>query len=806
MPPLIHPSPTPNLQSEESFSTLRLEVRGMSCAGCVKAVEDLLLSQPEVTTATVNLLTGVALIESRTPIAAQPLAMMLTEAGFPSCPSDTPIRDPLNQKPAAQGHPDSPQPFQQVTVAALLLLLSMGGHFGWWAQMGWPFLSHVGVHAALATLTLVGPARPILLDGWRGLRRLAPTMNTLVSLGALTAYITSWVGLLAPEMGWDCFFDEPVMLLGFILLGRTLEQHTRRRAARAFQSLLALRPDMARCLANPNPLGDPLPGETVTQTIPVEQVEVGQWLQVLPGEKIPVDGQIHQGETTVNESMLTGESLPVLKRPGDRVMAGSLNQSGVITLVATQTAEHTTLAQIIALVENAQTRKAPIQAIADQVAGYFTYGVMAIAFLTFVFWYGWGIPHWGSANLLAAATATHWMPSPHSVQATPLMVSLKLAIAVLVVACPCALGLATPTAILVGTGIGAERGLLIRGGDVLQNVHQLDRVIFDKTGTLTQGDPVVSNSWVSQSSQDPRDLLQLAATVESGTRHPLAQAILQAAHQQGIPLLAAEGFTTYPGLGVAADIAGEVIWVGSLDWLRQLGLSLPCHSDSFSPAEAWINEGKTVVGVGSQRQGVMGLIAVEDPVRLDAARTLHQLLDMGLRLMMVTGDDGAVASHLRNRLGLSPQDMPIVANVMPGGKVDVIRHLQAQGERVAMVGDGINDAPALAQADIGISFHAATDVAIETADLILMRNRLPDLLAALQLSRATFQKIQQNLFWAFAYNLLAIPLAAGVLFPHWGFLLSPGGAGALMASSSISVVINSLCLRNIRLDDAPENN
>ncbi|UBF25738.1 heavy metal translocating P-type ATPase [Kovacikia minuta CCNUW1] len=834
--------------------TIALDVTGMKCAGCVKAVENQLTQQAGVLSACVNLVTEVAVVECE-PGVVKPevLAESLTEAGFPTQP-----RYPQGKDPTSEGEPteiidlaarrklESRQQVGRLAIAFLLLFLSALGHLGQLGGITVPGLSNIWFHCGLATLALLGPGRTMLIDGWRGLRRNAPNMNTLVSLGTLTAYTTSLVALLFPQLGWECFFDEPVMLVGFILLGRTLEQQARNRAAAAFHALLALQPKVARLI----PVGIQDSGFRIQDSearsqepeedtgtwghgdaensihnsqfkiqnfieIPADRVRIGEWLQVLPGDKIPVDGKVVAGQTTVDESMLTGESVPVLKQPGDFVAAGTLNQSGAIALQATRTGKDTTVAQIIALVEAAQTRKAPIQALADTVAGYFTYGVLAIATLTFLFWYFMGTHlypevlmdngHWGMGN---GHLMTHHLlssyPTPHTLHPTPLLLSLKLAIAVLVVACPCALGLATPTAILVGSGIGAERGLLIRGGDVLEHVHQLDTLILDKTGTITTGKPVVTDCILIQNSKfkiqnslPTPHLLQLAAAVESGTRHPLALAILQESQRLGLPLLPARDFVTEPGLGVAATVLPDLtsstppirVVLGTWDWLTQNGIET--DAEMKQQARQLAEAGKTVISVAIAGE-VAGLIAVADVARPDAPATIQALQQMGLKVMLLTGDRQTVAQSLAQPLGIEPAH--ILAEVLPEGKAKTIAHLQAQGHRVAMVGDGINDAPALAQADVGLAFHSGTDVAVETAEIILMRDRLSDVVEAIRLSRAIFNKIRQNLFWAFAYNILGIPLAAGILLPSSGILLSPAAAGAMMAFSSVSVVTNSLLL------------
>lgn len=805
----------PEVVIPASAQTIAIDVTGMKCAGCVRAVEQELTQCEGVVSATVNLATEVATVQYQ-PGTANPvkLAEKLTAAGFPSQP-----RLPLGDRTSTgqidiqeRRQLETRQQLWRLAIATLLLFLSALGHLELLAGIKLPGLSNIWFHCGLATVALLGPGRAMLIDGWRGLRRNAPNMNTLVSLGTLTAYTTSLIALLFPQLSWECFFDEPVMLVGFILLGRTLEQQARHRAASAFQSLLALQPQIARLIpAQESPLETPTASAAIE--IPAESVRVGEWLQVLPGDKIPVDGEIVAGQTTVDESMLTGESIPVFKQPGDLVAAGTLNQSGTIALRTTRTGQDTTLAQIIALVEAAQTRKAPIQRLADVVAGYFTYGVMTIAAFTFCFWYFFGTHLWpevlgtgdwgmGSSHLMAHHLITHHPTTP-----SPLLLSLKLAIAVLVVACPCALGLATPTAILVGSGIGAERGLLIRGSDILERVSHLNTILFDKTGTLTTGKPTVTDCLVispPHSSTSPplyssSTLLQLAASVESGTRHPLAIAIQQQAQQQKLPVLPAQDFVTTPGLGVGATVLQDAavdpdqmpvrVLLGKLNWLEQHQVQV--DEEIQQQAQSLAEAGKTVVYVAVDDR-VVGVIAVLDTLRPDAEPMVAELKRMGLQVMMLTGDRQETATAIAQALNLPAE--AILAEVRPEAKAHLIANLQQQGYRVAMVGDGINDAPALAQADVGVALHSGTDVATETAGIILMRDRLTDVVESIRLSRATFNKIRQNLFWAFAYNILGIPLAAGVLLPTLGILLNPAAAGAMMAFSSVSVVMNSLLL------------
>lgn len=815
-----------NVTAAPAPETIVLDVQGMKCAGCVKTVEKKLLQHPGALSACVNLVTEVAVVECEAGVVEpDTLAEKLTAAGFPTKPRSADVAE-VSADPNEQHSQKMRSAFWQLIVAAFLLILSSAGHFSqWWGGPYLPILSYnIWLHCGFATITLLGPGREILLDGWRGLRQNAPNMNTLVGLGTLTAYTASLVALLFPRLGWECFFDEPVMLLGFILLGRTLEQQARGRAAAAFRQLLALQPQVARLIANPEK--NATNGQYSSVEIPAAHVRVGEWLQVLPGEKIPVDAEVKTGQSTVDESMLTGESIPVMKQPGDVVTAGTINQSGAIAIQAIRTGKDTTLSQIVALVESAQTRKAPVQRLADTVAGYFTYGVLSAAALTFFFWYFIGthiwsdvltMGHWYSTEHLTMHTQ-HLAHTTDIIQPSPLLLSLKLAIAVMVVACPCALGLATPTAILVGTGLAAERGILIKGGDVLERVHHLNTVVFDKTGTLTTGNPVVTDcilldEFKSQKSEGREQgekkeflfqnsefrihnysytLLQIAAAAESGTCHPLAAAIQQSAQKQGLSIPTASEFHTEPGLGISAVVAGERVLLGNCEWLTQQGIS---PSDAQAQALALATAGKTVVYVAIGDK-LVGLIAVMDTLRPEAKTTVDRLRQMNLRVMLLTGDRIEAARAIADNLGLNSDD--ILAGVSPKGKAAAIQQLQSQNYNVAMIGDGINDAPALAQADVGIALQAGTDVAMETASIVLMRTQLTDVVVAIELSRATFNKIRQNLFWAFAYNVCGIPIAAGVLLPISGFVLNPAAAGALMAFSSVSVVTNSLLLRRFK--------
>jgi P-type Cu2+ transporter len=885
--PSTEQNPENTSEKRTTAEKITLDIGGMKCAGCVRSVERQLSQYPGIINVCVNLAIEVVVVESEIGVVdPEELAKHLTVGGFPSQPrlphgkiaSDGKNIEEKNDR----NRRDMGSALRQLIVAGLLLLLSTLGHFGHILDQLVPGLNNIWFHCGLATIALLIPGRSILVDGWLGLRRNAPNMNTLIGLGTVTAYTASLVALLFPQMGWECFFDEPVMMLGFILLGKTLEQQVRNRATSAFKNLLALQPQVARLIGKPkeaktqsslpdSPL--PTPFNNGVIEIPAEQVRVGEWLQVLPGEKIPVDGEVVYGQTTVDESMVTGETVPVMRQLGDAVTAGTINQSGAIAIAATRVGSDTTLAQIIALVEAAQTRKAPVQKLADTVAGYFTYFVLSASLLTFLFWYFCGTQIWsgvvGDISMSTTMPMAHLHEYSPQIQTfnTPFLLSLKLAIAVMVVACPCALGLATPMAILVGTAMSAERGLLIKGGDVLETIHKLDTIVFDKTGTLTTGKPTVTDCIVfaedmnmeaeegqggeSNSLITSQSLLQIAAAVESGTCHPLATAIQNAAQTQYLStqeliIPEATDFHTEPGLGVSALVDGKSVLLGNSDWLNWHGVSI--SDTAISRAQELANEGKTVVYIAVSDR-LVGVIAVSDSLRPEAKTTIEKLHQMGLQVMILSGDRIEVATAIAKQLNIDSSNA--IAGVPPSKKAATIKMLQdglfhpekfrdvgksvdGVGFRprsllnggnprtqllfvklthpeglgpakfsqhpksiVAMVGDGINDAPALSQADVGIAMHSGTDVAMETAGIILMRDRLTDVVESIRLSRATFNKIRQNLFWAFAYNTIGIPLAAGILLPSMGFVLNPAGAAALMAFSSLSVVTNSLLLRRV---------
>ncbi len=544
------------------------------------------------------------------------------------------------------------------------------------------------------------------------------------------------------------------MIIALILLGRLLEARAKGQTSEAIRKLIGLAPKTARVIRDKQELD-----------VPVEEVQKGDLIVVRPGEKIPVDGRIKEGHSAVDESMLTGESLPVDKNPGDEVIGATLNKSGSFIFEATRVGEETALAQIIRLVEQAQGSKAPIQRLADQVAGVFVPIVMGIALLTFIIWYFWGPP-------------------------PALTFALLNFVAVMIIACPCALGLATPTAIMVGTGKGAENGILIKGGESLESIHKLTTIVFDKTGTLTKGELTVTDI-VALEKIETTKVLTLAASVERNSEHPLGEAVVRKAKEQGLDLAGVEDFDALSGQGVRAKQDGQEILIGNKRLMESWGLDLTPVQVS---AEVLAEQGKTLMFV-AQGGKIIGLMALADTLREHSLEAVAELKRLGLEVVMLTGDNQQTAQAIGRQLQLNR----VIAEVLPQDKTEQIRKLQAEGKKVAMVGDGINDAPALAQADVGIAIGTGTDVAMEASDITLIRDDLRTILTAIKLSRKTIRTIRQNLFWAFFYNVLGIPIAAGILYPFWGILLNPILASAAMAFSSVSVVSNSLRLRRFKI-------
>ncbi|MDA0268326.1 MAG: copper-translocating P-type ATPase, partial [Cyanobacteria bacterium] len=627
-------------------------------------------------------------------------------------------------------------------------------------------LHHPWVQLVLATPVMVWCGQPFFVGAWKSLRRRRSDMNTLVALGTGAAYLYSLFATLFPQVliaqGLDVavYYEAAVMIITLILLGRFLEQRARQHTSEAIHRLMGLQAKTAHVLK-----------DGVEREVPLEAVQVGDEIRVRPGEKIPVDGWVTAGQSTVDEAMVTGEPMPVLKQPGDEVIGATLNTTGSFQFRAARVGADTVLAQIVQLVQAAQGSKAPIQKLADQVTAGFVPGVLAIALLTFVVWF--------------------------TVTGNPVR-ALLTTVGVLIIACPCALGLATPTSIMVGTGKGADHGILVKGADSLELAHKIQTVVLDKTGTLTQGKPVVTD-FVTTVGAGAAELalLKTIAAVEQQSEHPLAMALVQYAQRQEIKLdqlPSVDGFEAISGHGVQGQVEGQRVSIGTPPWLTAQGLSMePGGAVCDHRAATWAHQAKTVVGVALDDQ-VVALIAIADTLKPTSAGVVRSLQHLGLEVVMLTGDNPETAAAIAASVGIHRY----FAQVRPDQKAAQIQALQAEGKVVAMVGDGINDAPALAQADVGMAIGTGTDVAIAASDITLISGDLQGIVTAIQLSRATMANIRQNLFFAFIYNVAGIPIAAGVFYPLLGWLLNPIVAGAAMAFSSVSVVSNALRLRRFK--------
>ena len=766
----------------QTVKTVVLDVEGMKCGGCVRAVEKTLQEQPGVQRVDVNLVSRAAWLDlENDAVSVEAVLSALTDRGFPA--SERQLEDAAG---AARHQGISGlswwQQWRQLMVALMLLLLSVLGHVSEAGHLALPIIGSLPFHAVLATVALLGPGRPILSGGLAAARAGAPSMDTLVGLGVGSAYTASIVALIWPQVGWPCFFNEPVMLLGFVLLGRFLEERARFRTGLALQQLAQLQPETARLVL----------ADGAIREVRVGALRPGERLQLLPGDRVPVDGLVLEGQSAVDVSSLTGEPMPLQAEAGAELSSGSLNLEAPLQIEVTRVGAETALARIIRLVEQAQARRAPIQGLADRVAGRFCYGVIGLAVATFLFWWLFGATHWPEVLQAAAPGMPHAAMAGHGMHhtglgsgaTTPIGLALQLSIAVLVVACPCALGLATPTVITVSTGLAARRGWLFRGGDVIETAAGLERVVFDKTGTLTLGRPLVT----AVEGEDPDRLLQLAASLEVSSRHPLAHALLQEAQRRDLPLLETDSVRTISGAGLEGELAGcsDLIRAGKPDWLQNAGVTIP------EASLTWLSKAEGSVVAVASGSLLLGLIQVEDQLRPDVEPALERLRQQGLGLALFSGDRETPVRRLGDQLGFSVDALGW--QMLPEQKLKRLEQLKAHGT-VAMVGDGINDAPALAAADLGIAIGTGTQIAQDTAGLVLLGDRLDNLPEALALARRTLSKVRQNLVWAFGYNLIALPIAAGVLLPGQGLLLSPPLAALLMALSSITVVLNALALR-----------
>jgi Cu+-exporting ATPase len=740
-------------------ASVEIPIQGIECASCVQNIEKALLRMRGVTKAAVNLATGKARVEyipSETSLAE--IKKAVEQAGYRilEAPEEKELED-VERIVREKEYRKLKRKFSAGLALGILIFLGSSPRWFPWVPA---FLNNFFVLWALATPVQFWIGWQFYRGAWSAFRHRNADMNTLIAVGTSAAYFYSLAATLFPsffELGGirpEVYFDTSAVIIVLILLGRLLEARAKGQTSEAIRKLAGLQPKTARVIR-----------EAKEIDIPVEEVLVGDGVVVRPGEKIPVDGIVIRGKSAVDESMITGESMPVGKKAGDEVIGATINRTGSFEFKATKVGKDTALAQIIKLVQDAQGSKAPIQRLADVIAGYFVPIVISIALATFIIWFNFG-------------------PSP------ALTFSLLNFVAVMIIACPCALGLATPTAVMVGTGKGAENGILIKGGESLETAHKLDTIVFDKTGTLTRGEPEVTDL-ITLNPFTQEEILKYAASAEKASEHPLGEAIVKKAGEQGIKLQTPGNFKAIEGQGIEAEVDGRDVLLGNATLMEDRGVGI---KDLERRAEELSLEGKTPIYLSIEKKAA-GLIAVADTLKENSARAVEELKKLGLDVVMLSGDNRRTAEAIARKAGIDR----VLAGVLPEDKVHEIKKLQSEGEKVGMVGDGINDAPALAQADLGIAIGSGTDIAMEASDITLIKGDLSGVASAIELSRRTIRVIKQNLFWAFFYNTASIPIAAGLLYPFFGILLNPIIASAAMAFSSVSVVSNSLRLRGIKL-------
>ena len=740
-----------------AIQPIELSIDGMTCASCVTRVEKALKKVSGVEQANVNLATERAWIQPNATVSSQDLIRAIQKAGYDAKLLQHDSNEQHDKKNLEQ------QQLKRDLVISLILalpvfILEMGSHmipaFHMWVMHNIGQQQSWLIQFALTTLVLLLPGRRFYQKGIPALLRFAPDMNSLVAVGTLAAYsfslVATFMPQLLPEGTVHVYYEAAAVIVSLILLGRYFEAKAKGRTSQAIQHLIGMQAKTARIHRD---------GQIIE--VPVAEVSSNTIVEIRPGERIPVDGEVIEGHSYIDESMITGEPVPVAKQIGNQVVGGTINQNGTLNIRATAIGEASVLAQIIRMVEQAQGSKLPIQALVDKVTMWFVPAVMLLAALTFIVWFIFG-------------------PEPS------LTFGLVNAVAVLIIACPCAMGLATPTSIMVGTGRGAEMGVLFRKGEALQLLQDVKVVAVDKTGTLTEGKPTLTDFHV-QSGFDADQVFALLASVEAKSEHPIALAIVQAATEKQVSLLPVTEFDSITGSGIEALVNGQRIQIGADRYMQQIGLDV----SAFNAEAARLGqEGKTPIYMAIDQQ-LAAIVAVADPIKDTTFAAIAALHQLGLKVAMITGDNRHTAQAIAARLQIDH----VVAEVLPEGKVDVVRELQQQFGRVAFVGDGINDAPALAQADVGIAIGTGTDVAIEAAEVVLMSGNLQGVPNAIALSKATIRNIRQNLFWAFIYNIALIPIAAGVLYPFAGILLSPIFAAGAMALSSVFVLGNALRLK-----------
>ena len=740
------------------------KLSGMTCASCAMTVEMAVKDLETVEEVSVNLATERLSLLPKAGFDSQQVLDAVAEAGYQAeekgknRPSDVSEEAAMKVKELER----KKQELLILLVTALpLLYISMG------SMVGLPlpsFLDHMAhplvfvLSQLLLTLPAVWIGRGFYQRGFRNLIKRHPNMDSLIAVGTSAAFFYSLYSVSQVFLGHHAFvhqlyFESVAVIIALVLLGKYLESSAKGRTSQAIQSLLELVPSQATVIRY---------GEAVT--IDTDDLRVGDIIRIKPGERMPVDGLVTEGQTFVDESMMTGESVPIEKKVGDTITSATINQNGSIDYQATRVGSDTTLAQIVRLVEEAQGSKAPIAALADKISLYFVPIVLSLATLSALGWY-----------FLAGES---------------LSFSLSIFIAVLVIACPCALGLATPTAIMVGTGKGAENGILIKSGQALEAAYQLDTIVLDKTGTITVGKPSLTDL-LSLSDFNRPDLLRLIASAEQHSEHPLAQAILEAAEEEGLDLLPVSHFEAIVGRGLSAQVEGKRLLVGNESLMKEKNIDSSAFQGKLLELS---QEGKTAMFVAIDGQ-LVGILAVADEMKFSSLKAVQELQSMGLEVIMLTGDREETATAIAQKAGIPK----VIAGVLPDGKATAIKDLQEAGKKLAMVGDGINDAPALVQADVGIAIGSGADVAIESADVVLMHSDLQDVVKAIKLSQATIRNIKENLFWAFAYNTLGIPIAMGLLHLFGGPLLNPMLAGLAMSLSSVSVVVNALRLGRFKM-------
>ncbi|HEY9623285.1 MAG TPA: heavy metal translocating P-type ATPase [Crinalium sp.] len=742
-----------------------LKLRGMSCASCANNVEEAIRSVPGVEACSVNFgaeQASVSYDASQTDIAT--IQNAVDAAGYSAQPMREDVLAPEDDAERQERQAEQRQLTQKVWVSGIVSAILVLGSLPAMTGLRIPFipmwLHHPLLQLALTAPVLIWAGSGFFINAWKALKRHTATMDTLVAVGTGTAYLYSLFPTFVPQ--WftaqglrpDVYFEAASVIIALLLLGRLLENRAKGQTSEAIRKLMGLQAKTARVIRN---------GREVD--IPIADVVLGDIILVRPGEKIPVDGEIVDGASTIDEAMVTGESVAVKKQPGDEVIGATINKTGSFKFRATRVGKDTFLAQIVKLVQQAQGSKAPIQRLADRVTGWFVPAVIAIALFTFILWF----------NIMGNVT-----------------MALITTVGVLIIACPCALGLATPTSIMVGTGKGAENGILIKGADSLELAHKLQTIVLDKTGTITQGKPTVTDFVTVRGTANSNEikLLRLAASVERNSEHPLAEAVVQYARSQGAELADAQGFEAIAGSGVQGHVSDRWVQIGTHRWMTELGMDTSALQQQWDRLEYL---GKTVIWIAVDRE-IEGIMGISDAVKPSSVTAIRTLQKMGLDVVMLTGDNQRTANVIAREVGIQR----IFAEVRPDQKAATVETLQSEGKIVAMVGDGINDAPALAQADVGIAIGTGTDVAIAASDITLISGDLQGIVTAIQLSRATIRNIKQNLFFAFIYNVAGIPIAAGILYPIFGWLLSPIVAGAAMAFSSVSVVTNALRLRNFK--------